>query len=152
MARFILLDAGVLGLACPGSRTPLVASFQPWVHHLIAGGSDVVIPDVTRFEVRRELLRLRSPARLRLLDDFCAQFASVSVTAEAWDKAAEFWALVRQAGRPTAHSEAIDADAILAGVAATIARPGDEVVIATTNVRHLNWFPGINAQRWQEIA
>jgi len=46
----------------------------------------------------------------------------------------------------------LDADAILAGVAATMADPTDRVVIATTNVRHLGWFPGIDAREWQTIS
>ena len=48
--------------------------------------------------------------------------------------------------------DALDADAILAGVAATIGAPGDEVVIATTNVRHLSRFAGVDARVWAEIA
>ena len=152
MPHIVLLDAGVIGLACPASRTPIVDGFQQWVDGLLAQGVDIVIPDVARYEVLRELVRLRAWRRRHRLDNFCSQFLIGPVTAEAWEKAAEFWAIVRQAGRPTAHPEALDADAILAGVAAMLGRPGDQVVIATTNVRHLSWFHGIDAQRWEDIA
>ena len=66
-------------------------------------------------------------------------------------KAAEFWAFLRQLGIPTASPDALDADAILAGQAALAGRPGDTVTIATTNLAHLNRFPGIDAQTWDQI-
>ncbi len=53
---------------------------------------------------------------------------------------------------PTAGDEGLDADAILAGQADTLAPPGDVVVIATTNVRHLGRFPGIDAHLWEMIT
>jgi hypothetical protein len=61
-------------------------------------------------------------------------------------KAAEFWAILRQSGVPTSSSDALDADAILAGQAALAGQPGDSVTIATTNLAHLNRFPGVDAR------
>jgi hypothetical protein len=55
-------------------------------------------------------------------------------------RAAEFWALLRQMGIPTASPDALDADAILAGQAALAGQPGDAITIATTNLAHLNRF------------
>jgi hypothetical protein len=56
------------------------------------------------------------------------------------------------AWRPrTPHPAALDGDAILAGQAAIVGFPGDEVIIATTNVHHLGRFPGIDARPWQSI-
>ncbi len=44
---------------------------------------------------------------------------------------------------PTAGHAELDVDAVLAGMAATAGLPGDTVTIATTNVRHLVRFPGV---------
>jgi hypothetical protein len=44
-----------------------------------------------------------------------------------------------------------NADTILAGCAATVGRPGDEVIIVSSNVRHLSRFPGIDAREWTSI-
>ena len=151
MARFILIDAGLLGFASSPPKSEGFAEFDAWVETMIAEGVDFLVPELCRYEVRRELIRLNSSAKLRRLDQFTNRFAFAIVTAEAWERAADFWAIVLQAGRPTASPDALDADAILAGVAATISRPGDQVVIATTNVRHLSWFPGIDARRWVDI-
>ncbi|MGD0043185.1 MAG: hypothetical protein ABSE84_22745 [Isosphaeraceae bacterium] len=66
-------------------------------------------------------------------------------------KAAELWASLRRLGIPTASPDALDADAILAGQAALAGQPGDTVTIATTNLAHLNRFPAIDAQTWDQI-
>ena len=66
-------------------------------------------------------------------------------------KAAELWALLRQSGIPTSSPDALDADAILAGQAALAGQPADTVTIATTNLAHLNRYPGIDAQIWDQI-
>jgi hypothetical protein len=66
-------------------------------------------------------------------------------------KAAEFWAILRQSGVPTSSSDVLDADAILAGQAALAGQPGDSVTIATTNLAHLNRFPGVDARTWDQI-
>ncbi len=72
----------------------------------------------------------------------------MALTIGAIIKAAEFWAFLRQSGIPTVWPDALDADAILAGRAALAGRPADTVAIATTNVPHLNRFPGVDAQTW----
>jgi hypothetical protein len=62
-------------------------------------------------------------------------------------QAAAFWAEARQAGRPTAPDLALDADAILAGQAASM--HAEDVVIATTNEAHLSQF--VAALPWHAI-
>jgi hypothetical protein len=91
---------------------------------------------------------------LRRLDyalDPSSGFEHLFLTTDAIVKAAEFWALLRHSGIPTSSPDALDADAILAGQAALAGQPGDTVTIATTNLAHLNRFPGINAQIWDQI-
>jgi hypothetical protein len=64
-------------------------------------------------------------------------------------KAAEFWAEARRRGRPTADPKALDGDVILAAQAALVADEGHEVIIATTNVKHLSQF--VDAREWRLI-
>ena len=78
-------------------------------------------------------------------------FEDLSFMIDAIIKAAEFRAFLRQSAIPTASPDALDADAILAGSAALAGQPGDTVTIATTNLAHLNRFPGIDAQTWDQI-
>ena len=155
VARIILLDAGVVGLLCSAPRNAQgvanLRACQAWLDRML-GRFDVVVPDVADFEVRRELIRKRATSQISRLDDLRADLLTAPVTTAAWAKAAEFWAVVRQGGVPTAAADALDADAILAGVAATLGGEDDRVVIATTNVRHLARSPGVVAEDWSEVA
>jgi hypothetical protein len=54
-------------------------------------------------------------------------------------------------GIPTASPDTLDADAILAGQAATAGQSGDTTTIATTKLAHLNRFPGIDARTSDQI-
>ena len=64
-------------------------------------------------------------------------------------KASELWAEARNRGKPTARSEALDGDVILAAQALLVAEAGNEVIVATTNVKHLSQF--IDAREWRKI-
>ena len=152
MTRYVPLDSGVIGLLCVSPSSTKAASCNAWLNRLDAAGVLVVMPDVTIYETRRELIRLGATTQLARLDQLRRALRPTPVTTEAWIKAAEFWAIVRRAGLPTADPQALDADAILAGQALTAASPGDAVIVATTNVRHLGRFPGIDARPWQTIT
>ena len=152
MTRYVPLDAGVIGLLCSSPRLPDVVACMSWLGRMDQSGSVVLIPDVTLYEVRRELVRLGASAKLARLELLRDSLGHAAVTPEAWIKAADFWAVVRQAGLPTAADHALDADAILAGVAATIGQPGDSVTIATDNVGHLTRFTGVDAREWRSIT
>ena len=152
MARLILLDAGVVGLLCSSPFLPNVVACGDWLEGQSQAGADFVLSDLTDFEVRRELLRLRAHAKLRRLDDLRLLLKTPQVDFRTWQKAAESWAIVRQADRPTAAPAAHDGDAILAAVASSIIQPGDSATIATTTPSHLGRFPGIDARKWEDIS
>ena len=151
MARFILLDSGVIGFLCTFPQGPNASACKEWVERMQAAGASIVIPEVTYFEVKRGLLWRDTTGKLARFDQMVRDLEVIPVTFKAWDKAAEFWALLYKQGQPTADPKSLDADAVLAGVAATVAQPGDTSVIATTNQRHLDRFPGVDAQSWLDI-
>ena len=156
MARLILLDSGPLGLIvrAPAPGRPQVGRCLGWVQTIRASGAIVIIPEIAHYEVRRELHRIRAVGSLRRLEyalNRGSGFRHLTLSTDAIIKAAEFWAFLRQSGIPTASPDALDADAILAGQAALAGQPGDTVTIATTNLAHLNRFPGIDAQTWDQI-
>jgi hypothetical protein len=64
--------------------------------------------------------------------------------------AATLWAQARNMGKPTASALSLDADVIIAAQASLLIDDGDEVIIATTNPKHLSLFAP--AARWQDIA
>ena len=119
---------------------------------LVAGvaqrGVRMVIPEIADYEIRRELLRANKTAGLAQLDALARVIEYRPITTSAMRRAAEFWALARQQGQPTASDESLDADAILAGQADTLDAP--EVIVATTNVGHLTRF--VTADIWPNIT
>jgi predicted nucleic acid-binding protein len=71
------------------------------------------------------------------------------ITGEVLRRAAELWAAARRQGKPTATDAALDSDVIIAAQAQLAAAEGDEVVVATVNVRHLARF--VTASPWEDI-
>lgn len=99
--------------------------------------------------MRRELLRAGKGNGLGRLDALKGLVSYLPITTAAMLKAAEFWATARNKGRQSAVDASLDADMILAAQAAVLIASREEVVIATTNVRHLALFAP--ARVWREI-
>lgn len=152
MARIVVLDAGPLGLASKPRGKPDADRCRAWIRTLDAAGVRVVIPEIADYEVRRELLRSGATAGVARLDLLESALDYDPITTPAIRQAAGFWALIRQAGLPTADRHALDADCILAAQAAVLRGPGDVVTIATMNLGHLGRFPGTDAQPWDAIV
>jgi hypothetical protein len=119
---------------------------------LNARGVAVAVPEITDYEVRRELTRVAATASLKRLDALVAAggLIYVPVTTVEWRQAALFWADARRQGIPTAHPYALDADVLLAACAATVGQPGDSVIVATTNTIHLARY--CDARLWTMIV
>jgi predicted nucleic acid-binding protein len=147
VSRVVLLDSGPLGLVTNPRLSPKGLECADWLQDLVAGGAEVVVPEIADYEVRRELLRAGKTQGLARLDELARTLQYLPITSAAMRQAAEFWAQARQAGQPTAPDLALDADAILAAQAATT--QAGEVVIATTNERHLSRF--VAAAQWHTI-
>ncbi|HZO89832.1 MAG TPA: hypothetical protein VFB38_16000 [Chthonomonadaceae bacterium] len=63
--------------------------------------------------------------------------------------AADLWAQARNQGIPTADARALDADVILVAQALTAGLPASEIIVATSNIRHIGRF--IAADLWSNI-
>jgi len=148
----ILLDAGPLGILSNPNSTPATLECRYWSERLVAEGYRLIIPEITDYEVRRELLRANKIAGIRRLDKLKNSLEYLPLTTSTMLKAAELWAEARKTGKPTASPEALDGDVILAAQASLIAELHSDrgVVVATTNVGHLERF--VNAKYWQAIA
>jgi predicted nucleic acid-binding protein len=150
MSGLILLDSGPLGMATHPLATGAALECKEWMKSLLLQGRNFGAPGIADYEVRRELLRSRKAEGIRRLNEAKILNYFFPITPEAMLKAAEFWARARNQGQPTAPDLSLDADMILAGQAACLADQGWEVVIATTNAKHLERFA--NARIWRDIT
>ena len=64
MSAVVLLDAGPLGLLAHTRTSVTVSACRAWLAALTAAARRVVVPEITDYEVRRELLRSK---RLRAI-------------------------------------------------------------------------------------
>lgn len=152
MSRLVILDSGPLGLLAIPPDEPEALRCEQWPRGHVAARAEIVAPEVVDHELRRELIRLDRVRSLRRLDTLLTNpsIFYVPITTRAMRLAAQLWAEARRAGRPTADRHALDVDVILAAQARLLADAGDNMVVATTNVRHLTRF--VPAADWMTIA
>lgn len=150
MSVLILLDTGPLGLVTNPNATQDSEACNQWLTSLLTKGIQVRVPEIADYELRRELLRANKRKGITRLDELRDAIGYVPITTETMRKAAQFWADVRKRGMPTTDDKALDGDVILAAQAAMLENGGYEVIIATTNVRHLARFT--TAREWRDIS
>jgi hypothetical protein len=122
---------------------------KQWLVGILSGGTEVRVPEIADYELRRELIRVNSVKALARLDELGQALGYVALSTPMIRRAAEFWANARNLGLPTAPDHALDGDVILAAQVAVSASDQDPVV-ATTNVKHLERF--VAARLWRDIA
>lgn len=151
MSRFLVLDSGPLGLLTHPQRNAEVVGINDWLWRCLLKGHRVIVPAIIYYELRRELLRAEKNFSVARLDSFVSSAPGryLPLSDEALRLAAELWAKARQQGRPTADAKDLDVDVILAAQALSFGPAPPDIVIATTNPKHLSQF--IAANTWNEI-
>ncbi|MBH8572650.1 hypothetical protein I8752_06410 [Nostocaceae cyanobacterium CENA369] len=148
MGRVILLDTHPLSQVTHPKAEPKV---KQWLQSLDKSETNIGVPEIADYELRRELLRQgkqKSIDRLNQLSQICL----IPLTHETMQKAAELWAWVRNQGKPTATDDSLDGDVILTAQAILQLRSFDEVTVVTTNLKHISRFEseGIFVVDWQQ--
>jgi len=115
MAEYVVLDSGPLGLASMNRNHSRAAPCHHWLDSLLARRVEIIVPEITDYEVRRELTRISANASLQRLDGLVTTggLIYVPITTDQMRQAAILWADARQRGFPTAAPDALDADVIL---------------------------------------
>jgi predicted nucleic acid-binding protein len=149
LVKSVVIDAGILGLLTNPKRSDTGEACAKWLQLMINGNCPILVPEITDYEIRRELLRANKINGLRRLDSFISSNAVVylPIDTTVMRQAALLWAEARQKGRPAADNKALDADMILSAQA--IVQCKNNFVIATTNVKHFP--PNVPADTWQNI-
>lgn len=151
MKRLLILDSSPLGLLFQRPRIKMADDCRDWLARCINAGSEVVVPEIVYYELRRELLRLNRHHAVAALINFCHSVPGryLPITTSAMDLAAELWSKTRQLGKPTADPHALDVDVILAAQLLAAGYDPSEFVVATSNVSHISLF--VPAAAWETI-
>jgi predicted nucleic acid-binding protein len=147
LSAAVFLDAGPLGLLTNPNNNAQALTCRAWLASLRAAGRQVVVPEITDYEVRRELIRIQSHSALANLDALGAVLNYLPLSTNAMRLAAELWARARSAGQPTAPDPALDGDVILAAQTLSFNTPA---IVATANPGHLIRF--VTALPWSSIT
>ncbi len=154
----VILDSGVLALLASPIRdnsemeNSEIFQCNEWFYGLLAKSVVVVTSEISGYEVRRELIRIKSEG-LEILDSLKSVVRFLPLTTEVMNKAAQFWAEARQNHIPTADDKNIDGDMIISAQWSILCQeyPGQGIYVATTNIKHLKIFVGEYAQNWRDI-
>ena len=149
MSQILLLDEGPLSLVTNPRESAQSRRCKEWLASILARGSRNS-PGDCRLRAERELLRANRLNGIDRLDELIDRLGYLHVDRDVFQYAATLWAWARTEGIPTAEDTSLDSDVILAAQAQIAARDsGDEVIVVTTNVAHLERF--VAAQRWDTI-
>jgi len=149
MSTLVFLDTGPLGMVTNPRAAEQTERCSRWLEGLLARGVRVLVPEITDYELRRELLRAEKIEGLRRLDTLVTTLAYLPLATAMMRQAAVFWAEARRQGRPTADDKALDGDVILAAQVVLTATGDDDAIVATENVGHLARF--VTAYAWWDI-
>ncbi|GBF80489.1 type II toxin-antitoxin system VapC family toxin [Aphanothece sacrum] len=149
MIKVIILDSTPVGLITNPKASILAKDCQKWFNTLFERGYEVILSEIVDYEIRRELLRANKISGIKKLNQLKSELIYLPITTEVMLKAADLWAKARQKGKPTADNKALDGDVILAAQALLLKDNKYEVIIATSNTKHLSIF--VDAREWQDI-
>jgi predicted nucleic acid-binding protein len=149
MNQLVLLDTGPLGMVTNPRANSDCQACKQWLSLLEPRGDRVVLPEISDYELRRELMRAGKSRGIQQLDQLKTTILYLPISTEVMLKAAELWAQARNQGYPTASPDSLDGDVILAAQAVILRAQGYDAIIATGNVGHLSRFT--LAKVWQEI-
>ena len=72
--NIIVLDTGVLGMLVHPTETGEPRECKAWLKQLDIRGVVIYVPEIADYELRRELLRMRSAASVTRLDELKTRF------------------------------------------------------------------------------
>lgn len=151
----ILLDTNIIGKLTNPNRIPEALQCQSWFERLLVRGVYFTASELCFYELKRSLILAHNAGGtsrgIEKLNELRMFVDALPVDRVVSDTAAEIWANAQSKGIPTADRKNLDIDIIIAAHWQILSQqfPGREVVISTTNIKHLALFA--NAQEWQNI-
>ena len=156
----VILDSNILALLATNLDENLsedqklateIYRCTEWFERLLSKGVYIIASDICDYELRRELIRIKSKSiqeleKLRELIEF------QEVTFAVLEKAAELWAEARAMSQSNKIKENIDVDCILTAQWCLLKEqyPGRQVIIATKNIKDFQRVTDCDI--WQNIS
>jgi tRNA(fMet)-specific endonuclease VapC len=134
MAAF-LLDTDMLSEVLKQRNATVVARAAAYLQQ----HAQFTLSAFSRFEIRRGYHAKLASRQLIRFDIFCAKSLVLPITEAIFDRAGFLWAQARRSGQPCG-----DADVL---IAATALEHG--LVLATGNLAHFSWVPGLQTEDWR---
>jgi predicted nucleic acid-binding protein len=149
--RHIILDSSPLSLVTDNpSKIGDVKDCHQWLQDILIAGHEVYIPEVCDYEVRRELIRSQRLNSIKRMNTLKGVLNYIPIDTNIMLEAAKHWASIRNQGLTTAHNTALDADVILCSQALSLGLLPTDMVIATSNIRHISRF--VPCDLWKNIV
>jgi predicted nucleic acid-binding protein len=151
---FIIVDSGILGQLARPTLGQDSQFLKRWFDRTLIR-ANVCSSKICDYEIRRGLLLAQKQGLvaegLTILDRLHQIIEFLPVDETILNIAADIWATARMGGQPTAGDRNLDADMIICATWKYLKtyHPGQEVIIATTNIRHLSLFA--NAVTWEDL-
>jgi len=98
MIKPVMLDSGPLGKIAHPRPNPEITE---WFMNLLSEGIEIIIPEISDYEVRRSLLLSELMKSVVRLDELKQTLTYLPITTQIMLKAAELWAEARKLGKPT---------------------------------------------------
>jgi predicted nucleic acid-binding protein len=160
----VFIDSNTLGSICnPHTNwadkkyNPDAENCQRWFANLLRRSIRFVTSDICDYEIRRGLVSSVKSGKdapgLELLNFLKTNedLEFLPVTSDVLELAANLWAEASSLGRQTSDPKNIDVDMIISAHYQMLCDdyPGQRVIVATTNLKHLSIF--CEAANWQDI-
>ena len=140
--KHVFLDSSPLSLLCNPKINPVTTAINDCVAALMTAGHGIYLPELTNFELRRELSRAGKTRSITLPNALQSRFLYLPVNTIALLRAANLWTGARNQGTATTGPLKLDIDVILAAQVQEFAEansiPDNETVIATSNAVRLS--------------
>lgn len=141
----VILDSNILALLATNLDENLsedkklateIYQCTKWFYSLLSKGVYIIASDICDYELRRELIRIKSKS-IQELDELRDLIEFQEVTFALLEKAAELWAEARAMSQSNKIKDNIDVDCILAAQWYLLKEqyPGRKVIIATKNIK-----------------
>lgn len=154
----VLLDSNVLGKLTHPRDDGEERACKDWAEKLFVRGAKIVTSEICDYEVRRGLIlasmNKKNVEGIELLDQIETQqnIELLALGRNVIREAAQIWAESQKLGIPMTKPEKLDADSIICAHwrILTQENPQRLVIVATTNLKHLNRFA--EALNWRAIT